>query len=153
MEAVFGWVATYGYGALFGLLVLGIVGLPIPAGALTLASIINYAPEPVTDKRFAAIMLLVTAALAFAMVSTVRYRSQKYANLQKRLSATYVLLGVLLLAVLWRWPAEFCFLWMISYVSSGPLIKLWSIAFPSRRTPAPPGPGYVPTAELPITEG
>ena len=30
MEAVFGWVATYGYGALFGLLVLGIVGLPIP---------------------------------------------------------------------------------------------------------------------------
>jgi membrane protein DedA with SNARE-associated domain len=30
MEAVFGWVATYGYGALFFLLVLGIVGLPIP---------------------------------------------------------------------------------------------------------------------------
>lgn len=30
MEAVFGWVATYGYGALFGLLILGIVGLPIP---------------------------------------------------------------------------------------------------------------------------
>ena len=30
MEAVFGWVATYGYGALFGLLVLGIVGLPVP---------------------------------------------------------------------------------------------------------------------------
>jgi len=30
MEAVFGWVATYGYRALFGLLILGIVGLPIP---------------------------------------------------------------------------------------------------------------------------
>ena len=30
MEAVFGWVATYGYGALFGLLILGVVGLPIP---------------------------------------------------------------------------------------------------------------------------
>ena len=30
MEAVFGWVATYGYGALFGLLILGIVGLPVP---------------------------------------------------------------------------------------------------------------------------
>jgi membrane protein DedA with SNARE-associated domain len=30
MEAVFGWVATYGYGALFGLLMLGIVGLPVP---------------------------------------------------------------------------------------------------------------------------
>jgi len=30
MEAVFGWVSTYGYGALFGLLVCGIVGLPVP---------------------------------------------------------------------------------------------------------------------------
>ena len=30
MEAVLGWVTTYGYGALFGLLILGIVGLPVP---------------------------------------------------------------------------------------------------------------------------
>ena len=30
MEAVFGWVSTYGYGMLFGLLVFGIVGLPVP---------------------------------------------------------------------------------------------------------------------------
>jgi membrane protein DedA with SNARE-associated domain len=30
MEAVFGWVTTYGYGALFGLLIFGIVGLPVP---------------------------------------------------------------------------------------------------------------------------
>lgn len=30
MEVVFGWVANYGYEALFGLLVLGIVGLPVP---------------------------------------------------------------------------------------------------------------------------
>jgi membrane protein DedA with SNARE-associated domain len=30
MEAVFEWVSTYGYGAIFLLLALGIVGLPIP---------------------------------------------------------------------------------------------------------------------------
>lgn len=30
MEAVFEWVATYGYGALFGILIFGIVGLPVP---------------------------------------------------------------------------------------------------------------------------
>jgi membrane protein DedA with SNARE-associated domain len=30
MDAVFGWVATHGYGALFFLLTLGIVGLPVP---------------------------------------------------------------------------------------------------------------------------
>ena len=30
MDAVFGWITTYGYGAIFLLLMLGIVGLPIP---------------------------------------------------------------------------------------------------------------------------
>ncbi|SRR5579884_210322 len=30
MDALFGWVANYGYEAIFGLLVLGIIGLPIP---------------------------------------------------------------------------------------------------------------------------
>jgi membrane protein DedA with SNARE-associated domain len=30
MEAVFAWVSTYGYGALFGLLIFGVIGLPVP---------------------------------------------------------------------------------------------------------------------------
>ena len=30
MDAVFNWISTYGYGAIFLLLMLGIVGLPIP---------------------------------------------------------------------------------------------------------------------------
>jgi membrane protein DedA with SNARE-associated domain len=30
MEAVFGWIAHYGYVGIFGLLMLGIVGIPIP---------------------------------------------------------------------------------------------------------------------------
>jgi membrane protein DedA with SNARE-associated domain len=38
MEAVFGWVTTYGYGALFGLLILGVVGLPIPDETLLVFS-------------------------------------------------------------------------------------------------------------------
>jgi membrane protein DedA with SNARE-associated domain len=38
MESVFAWVATYGYVALFFLLVLGIVGLPIPDETLLVFS-------------------------------------------------------------------------------------------------------------------
>src|SRR5271170_295154 len=38
MDAVFGWVATYGYGALFGLLIFGVVGLPIPDETLLVFS-------------------------------------------------------------------------------------------------------------------
>lgn len=111
------------------------VGLPIPAGALTLASIINYAPAPVRKLEFAAVMLLVTAGLAFSMVSTVKYRSQKYASLQKERSFMYILLLAVILVVVYRWPAEFFFIASVSYVMSGPLLKLWGIAFPSRRLP------------------
>jgi membrane protein DedA with SNARE-associated domain len=36
MESVFGWIAHYGYVGIFGLLMLGIVGLPIPDETLLL---------------------------------------------------------------------------------------------------------------------
>lgn len=108
------------------------VGLPIPAAALTLAAIINYAPRPVIDRGFAGVMLMVTAALAFAMISTVRYRSQKFSSLQKERSFALLIVVAAILVILYRWPAEFLFISAISYVTSGPLIRLWTIAFPSR---------------------
>jgi CDP-diacylglycerol--serine O-phosphatidyltransferase len=114
------------------------VGLPIPAGALTLAAIINYAPAPVADARFAYVMLFVTAALGFAMVSTVKYRSQKYANLQKERSLIYFVALATLLVIISKWPREALFIAAIAYVSSGPLLKLWSLAFPSNKPPGPP---------------
>src|SRR5712691_10352905 len=54
------------------------VGLPSPAGALTLAAIVNYAPAPIADgdRHFALAMMIVTIAVAFAMVSPIRWRSQ-----------------------------------------------------------------------------
>ena len=111
------------------------VGLPSPAGALTLASMIFYAPAPVTDSRFAMIVLLVTIFTAFAMVSPVRYRSQKGLALQKERSLIYFLILALILGVAFRWPREFWFAGAIAYLVSGPLAKLWSIAFPSSAPP------------------
>jgi CDP-diacylglycerol--serine O-phosphatidyltransferase len=111
------------------------VGLPIPAGALTIAAIVNYAPAPVTDRRFALVMLLVTAAAAFAMVSPVRYRSQKGLSLQKERSLMYFLVFTVIVAIASKWPKEFCFVLAIGYLTSGPLMRLWAIAFPSRKTP------------------
>ena len=49
----------------------------------------------------------------------------------------YFLVFALILAILFIWPAPLMFLAAITYVSSGPLIRLWTIAFPSRR--AEPG--------------
>lgn len=111
------------------------VGLPSPAGALTIASIVNYAPAPVVDRRFAMVMLIVTAAVAFAMVSPIRWRSQKGVNLQRERSLMYFLVLVLIGAIAYKWPKEFCFVGAIVYLTSGPLVRLWTIAFPARKEP------------------
>jgi CDP-diacylglycerol--serine O-phosphatidyltransferase len=113
------------------------VGLPSPAGALTLSSIVYYAAAPVRDRNFAYVMLVVTILVAFAMVSPIRWRSQKGLKIQKERSMFYVLVLTLLLAIGSRWPKEFLFVFAISYFISGPLMKLWSIAFPSRQVEQP----------------
>ena len=115
------------------------VGLPSPAGALTLAAMIFFAPAPVTDRRFAIIVMLVTVATAFAMVSPIRYRSQKGLALQKERSLIYFLILALILALAFKWPREFWFIGALFYLLSGPLMKLWAIAFPSRPVVEPPG--------------
>lgn len=113
------------------------VGLPSPGGALTIASIVNYAPAPLTsdDHRFAIVMLITTAAVAFSMVSPIRYRSQKGLNLQKERSLMYFVALAAIVAVAWYWPKEFFFVAAILYLISGPLTRLWSFAFPSRKPP------------------
>ena len=113
------------------------VGLPSPAGAMTLASMIFYAPAPVTDRRFALVVMVLTIATAFAMVSPVRYRSQKGLVLQKERSLIYFLVLALILSIAFKWPREFWFAGSIAYLISGPLAKLWSIAFPRREEPLP----------------
>lgn len=107
------------------------VGLPSPAGALTIASMIFYAPAPVTDRRFAIIVMIVTIATAFAMVSPIRYRSQKGLQLQKERSLMYFVILALILGLAFKWPREFWFVGAVLYLVSGALVKLWSIAFPS----------------------
>jgi|SRR5438105_10318752 len=109
------------------------VGLPSPGGALVIASIINYASAPVTDHRFAIVIAVLTVAVAFAMVSPIRYRSQKGLALQKERSLMYFLALALIVALVYKWPREFCFGGAIAYLVSGPFVRLWSIAFPPRR--------------------
>jgi len=117
------------------------VGLPSPAGALTIAAMINYAPSPVTDRRFAFVIAIVTVAVAFAMVSPIRYRSQKGLALQRERSMMYFLVLGTVVALAMKWPRELGFLGALAFLISGPFARLWSIAFPSRRsaelTPAP----------------
>jgi CDP-diacylglycerol--serine O-phosphatidyltransferase len=109
------------------------VGLPSPAGAMTLASMINYAASPVTDRRFSVVIAIFTIAVAFAMVSPIRYRSQKGLALQRERSMMYFLVLGTIVALAMKWPREFWLIGSLAYLTSGPFVRLWSIAFPSRR--------------------
>ena len=126
------------------------VGLPSPAGALTLAAMIFYAPAPVTDRRFAIIVLILTVATAFAMVSPLRYRSQKGLSLQKERSLMYFVAFALIIGLAFRWPREFWFVGAVAYLASGPIVKFWSIAFPGR--PAAPAAAAAAAAAEPVDE-
>jgi len=120
------------------------VGLPSPAGALTLASIIYYAPAPVVNDRFATVIVIVTVAVAFAMVSPIRYRSQKGLYFKRERSLLPIVMITLVLAIAAKFPREFLFVGAICYLSSGPLLRLWSIAFPAPPPPSAPGPDEMP---------
>lgn len=124
------------------------VGLPSPAGALTLASTIYYASRPITidDHTFATVIAILTVATAFAMVSPIRWRSQKGLNLQKERSMMYFVVLALFLALAFRWPRLCWFGVSVGYLFSGPLLRLWSIAFPRRVEPLAPIPP-IPPAE------
>jgi hypothetical protein len=47
---------------------------------------------------------------------------------------TFVVLA-LVLGIFSKWPRELLFVIAIGYLISGPLLKLWSIAFPAKPTP------------------
>jgi CDP-diacylglycerol--serine O-phosphatidyltransferase len=109
------------------------VGLPSPAGALTIAAVIYYAPAPVFDQRFAIVILILTACTAFAMVSPIRWRAQKGINFQKGRPLTYVMVLAVIIAIGWAWPRPFGLGLAILYLASGPMMRLWSIAFPTKK--------------------
>ena len=123
------------------------IGLPIPAGAAVLASIILWNPEPIAgaDARMPisgtdqfpwelgwAAVVVVTA---FLMISTIRYRSFKDVDLKKRKSMIAILPIALVLILIASEPGIGLALATTGYAASGPIGRL----FRRRRTPPAEG--------------
>ena len=108
------------------------VGLPSPAGALTLASMIYYAPSPMLDRPFAIVILLLTACMAFAMVSRSAGARRRGSTSARAIADVHRRAGGDR-GLGFAWPRPFVLVFAISYLASGPLLRLWSIAFPSRK--------------------
>jgi CDP-diacylglycerol--serine O-phosphatidyltransferase len=125
------------------------VGLPIPAAAGLLASVIHFVPAPLESLSpdsmtyYSWFLLAGMAALAILMVSTIRYTSFK--NIGPKSNKPFILLPFLSLLVAGIWFYSQWVLLLIAsfYVSHGPLMKLWGLLGRFRRT--------VPEADEPAT--
>jgi len=109
------------------------VGLPIPAAALMLASIIHFTPQPVPTyaaeqtQLYTWGLLGVMAVLAVLMVSTFRYTSFK--NIGPKSNKPFLLLPLLslLIAGMWFYSQPVLLALSSFYVLHGPLMKLWGV--------------------------
>ena len=66
-------------------------------------------------------------------VSPVRWRAQKGLNFRQGRSLMYIVVIAAIIAIAFAWPRQAGVVFAISYLASGPLMRLWSIAFPSRK--------------------
>lgn len=118
------------------------VGLPIPAAAAFIASIIYAANSvPIDNWIISVLWLGLLALLSFLMVSTWRYRSFKDLNLlQPSSPLSLVLLGSLIFMI-WNYSQPVLFAMCLTYTASGILVRIGGLL---RRRPAEIPP---PTAE------
>ncbi|OPY69133.1 MAG: CDP-alcohol phosphatidyltransferase [Syntrophorhabdaceae bacterium PtaU1.Bin034] len=107
------------------------LGLPIPAAAATIAATVLFFGEfgiSVEIKKI--FMPVLVYALAFLMVSTVRYSSFKESSLFRGRHFEAVVVGVLVFVIVLIEPAITLFIMTVGYMISGPVSHLF------RRKPA-----------------
>ena len=115
------------------------VGLPIPAAAGVIAAVIHWEKTPLTDWPITVIWLAATLALAFLMVSRVRYYTFKTLDLRRRRPyVTIIVIGLIVwLIVFYSEPVLLII--ALTYALSGIIQRI-----PSKPRPSPPAPKEVP---------
>jgi len=122
------------------------VGLPIPAAAAQVASVVYVLPGGIPGDRPGALLAVaLVVALAFLMVSTLRYRSFKGIDLSKRRSYIAVLGIAILVVLIALHPASVLLSVATLYTLSGPLAYLSGL-FRRRGGPPPVSASPEPTA-------
>jgi len=121
------------------------VGLPIPAAACIIATIVFAHPEPPMDAGepiLGGMLLALVMLVSLLMVSRVRYRSFKDLDLRSRRSYKYLLIPAAVLALLYLNPQIMLMLCGFAYLLSGfvPRKSFW------RREPRADRRGRLPAA-------
>jgi len=106
------------------------VGLPIPAGAGMIASVVHFFKEPILLVGSALLWYLLILLVAFLMISTVRYLSFKELDVRKPRPRRALFMTAMLLGLIIFYSEVVLLTLAIIYVSSGPIAKL--VPFSSR---------------------
>lgn len=106
-------------------------GLAIPAAAGVVASlvILDHHIVRMGAEVKPVLVLIITLALSFLMVSTVKYRSFKDMKFKGRQQITYLVWGILALMMIAAWPEVMLFVVFSGYALMGPTERLfWLMA-------------------------
>ncbi|MCJ7502846.1 MAG: CDP-diacylglycerol--serine O-phosphatidyltransferase [Acidobacteriia bacterium] len=114
------------------------IGLPIPAAAGVIASLVHWAKYPVNDWVFGIAWLGIIAVLAPLMVSRVRYYSFKTVDLRRRRPYVAIIVLGLVVWAIWAFSEQVLVTLALTYLLSGPIARLTS-----RFRPHPPAPEEV----------
>ncbi|MGH9465564.1 MAG: CDP-diacylglycerol--serine O-phosphatidyltransferase [Thermoanaerobaculia bacterium] len=109
------------------------VGLPAPAAASALGSLLFFAPDRAWWRGSEGLLLIVLVGLGGLMVSTFRYSSFKRLDLRRRWSyRAFFPIAALLLVVAYR-PTAILLALAVLYTLSAPAAWAWSKLRPTRR--------------------
>ena len=111
------------------------IGLPIPAGAGSIAMMVLLSPTPVTHPAFMPVVAAFVLGLALLMVSNLPYKSFKDVNLRKKWPAPTLFLIALVFSLVTLTP-HFLSIFAAVYILSAPVSVLTRKARRTRNSEA-----------------
>jgi CDP-diacylglycerol--serine O-phosphatidyltransferase len=100
------------------------IGLPIPAAAATVSTLVLATPEPLVDRVWMGGFLGLTFILSYLMISTIRYRSFKDLDLKRRRPAWILPVIAVVFAVIAFRPTLSLLALTLVFAASGPVARL-----------------------------
>lgn len=125
------------------------VGLPTPAAAATICSILFFAPDREWRSWMEGLVLVALVGVGLLMVSTFRYRSFKQFDLRRRWSYRALIPVAAVVLVTALSPRSFFLALAVLYTLSGPAAWLWGRLRRAGDGSAAEPPATPPTAEPP----
>lgn len=139
----FGWIATFAF-VICGALRLArfnvqaqkpaevgskryFVGLPIPAGAGLVASIVHVSNGPIQSVETSLLWCLLVLLTSFLMISTIRYHSFKEFDIRNRSPRMVLVTAAMLIGLIFYYSKYMLVGMAAFYVASGPVSKVFSL--------------------------